>query len=133
MNYKITLSKNTDEEVEIQINLTSYVLTSQQTVIDIDTDSTVIDISRHDNSLYQTSNLVHTTYVIVEQILIDNFWIIGDKNHWSKTIYEQTYRDHLADKPVTWEIGKDLYNNVLFFNGSLIYCITKPIRGMFFK
>jgi len=133
MNYKITLSKNTDEEVEIQINLTSYVLTSQQTVIDIDTDSTVIDISRHDNSLYQTSNLVHTTYVIVEQILIDNFWIIGDKNHWSKTIYEQAYRDHLADKPVTWELGKDLYNNVLFFNGSLIYCITKPIRGMFFK
>jgi hypothetical protein len=133
MNYKITLSKNTDEEVEIQINLTPYVLTSQQTVIDIDTDSTVIDISRHDNSLYQTSNLVHTTYVIVEQILIDNFWIIGDKNHWSKTIYEQTYRDHLADKSVTWELGKDLYNNVLFFNGSLIYCITKPIRGMFFK
>jgi hypothetical protein len=133
MNYKITLSKNTDEEVEIQINLTSHILTAQQTVIDIDTDSTVINISRHDNSLYQTFNLVHTTYVIVEQILIDNFWIIGDNNHWSKTIYEQTYRDHLADKPVTWELSKDLYNNVLFFNGSIVYHITKPIRGMFFK
>jgi hypothetical protein len=133
MNYKITLSKNTDEEVKIQINMTSYVLTTQQTTIDITTDSSVIVISRLDESLYQTNKLVHDTYVVVDQILIDNFWIIGDENNWSKTIYDQQYRDHLADKPVTWELSKELYNNVLFFNGRLEYYITKPIRGMFFK
>jgi hypothetical protein len=133
MNYKITLSKNTDEDVEIQINLNSYLLTTQQTIIDINTDSSVIAISRQDNNLYQTNKLVHDTYVVVEQILIDNFWIIGDENNWSKTVYDQKYREHLVDKPVTWELSKDLYNNVLFFNGCLEYHITKPIRGMFFK
>jgi len=133
MNYKITLRKNTDEPVEVLINSTPHLLKNQQTVIDINTDDATINVSRHDNRLYQTSNLVHNTYVIVDQILIDNFWTIGDKNHWSKTIYDQSYIDHLADKPVTWELSKDLYNNVLFFNGSLIYYITKPIRGMFFK
>lgn len=133
MNYKITLSKNTDEEVEIQVNSASYVLTAQQTIIDVDTDLSVIVISRLDDSLYQTNKLVHSTYVVVDQILIDNFWVIGDENNWSKTIYDQEYRNHLADKPVTWELSKDLYNNVLFFNGRLEYHITKPIRGMFFK
>lgn len=133
MNYKISLSKNTDEEVEIQVNSASYVLTAQQTIIDVDTDLSVIVISRLDDSLYQTNKLVHSTYVVVDQILIDNFWVIGDENNWSKTIYDQEYRNHLADKPVTWELSKDLYNNVLFFNGRLEYHITKPIRGMFFK
>jgi hypothetical protein len=133
VNYKISLSKNTDEEVEIQVNSASYVLTAQQTIIDVDTDLSVIVISRLDDSLYQTNKLVHSTYVVVDQILIDNFWVIGDENNWSKTIYDQEYRNHLADKPVTWELSKDLYNNVLFFNGRLEYHITKPIRGMFFK
>lgn len=133
MNYKITLSKNSDDDVEIRINLIPYVLTTQQTSIDINTDSSVIAVSRQDDRLYQTNKLVHDTYVVVDQILIDNFWIIGDENHWAETIYDQQYRNHLTDKPVTWELSKDLYNNVLFFNGCLEYHIIKPIRRMFFK
>jgi hypothetical protein len=132
MNYKITLSKTADETVEILINGQQYILSDQLQVIELDSDTDIV-ITRCDKNLYQTAKLVHDTYVIVEQILIDNFWIIGHTNHWSKTVYDQEYFDHLKDKPTTWELSKDLYNNVLFFNGSLIYYITTPIRGMFFK
>jgi hypothetical protein len=132
MNYKITLSKTTNETVDISINGQQYILDDQLQVIELDLDTDII-ISRCDKNLYQTAKLVHDTYVIVEQILIDDFWIIGHNNHWSKTVYDQEYCDHLKNKPTTWELSKDLYNNVLFFNGSLIYHITTPIRGMFFK
>ena len=67
------------------------------------------------------------------KIIIDDFWEITDKNHWSKTIYSRSYVEYLDDKPVTWELSKDLYNNVLYFNGILSYSFTRPIRGMFFK
>lgn len=132
MNYKITLNKTSNEIVEIAINGQQYTLYNQQQIIELDSDTDII-ISRCDKHLYQTTKLVHDTYIIVEQILIDNFWIIDHNNHWSKTVYDQEYCNHLRDKSVTWELSKDLYNNVLFFNGSLIYHITTPIRGMFFK
>lgn len=132
MNYKITLSKTADQIVEILINGQQYILYDQQQVIELESDTDIV-ISRCDKNLYQTNKLVHDTYIIVEQILIDNFWVIGHNNHWSKTMYDQEYYNYLLDKPVTWELSKDLYNNVLFFNGSLIYHITTPIRGMFFK
>jgi hypothetical protein len=93
----------------------------------------VLRISRNESELYQTDKLVHDSHVIVDSITIDNFWTIGKANHWSKTVYDKKYIDHLRDKPVTWELDKELYNNVLFFNGSLQYTITTPIRKMFFK
>ena len=134
MNIKITLKKNAPESVTININSQPYTLVDQITTISIDQQlPSLLEISRNDIALYNTDRLTHSTYVIVEQILIDNFWGIGDKNHWSKTRYSQEYIQHLDNKPVTWELSKDLYNNTLFFNGSLEYNITTPIRGMFFK
>ena len=92
-----------------------------------------LKISRHELELYQTDKLVHDSYVNVDSIVIDNFWTIGEGNHWSKTVYDKEYINYLSNKPVTWELSKNLYNNVLFFNGSLEYTITTPIRTMFFK
>ena len=93
----------------------------------------ILRISRHELELYQTDKLVHDSYVNVDSLIIDNFWTIGEDNHWSKTVYDKEYINHLGNKPVTWELSKNLYNNVLFFNGSLEYTITTPIRKMFFK
>jgi len=93
----------------------------------------ILRISRHESELYQTDKLVHDSYVNVDSITIDNFWTIGEGNHWSKTIYDKEYINHISNKPVSWELSKNLYNNVLFFNGSLEYTITTPIRTMFFK
>ena len=93
----------------------------------------ILRISRHESELYQTDKLVHDSYVNVGSITIDNFWTIGEDNHCSKTVYDKEYINHLSNKPVTWELSKNLYNNVLFFNGSLEYTITTPIRTMFFK
>lgn len=93
----------------------------------------ILQIVRQEKELYSTDRTVHDSYVIVDEILIDDFWTINDKNHWSKTIYDAEYIQHLADKTTTWECTKDLYNNVLFFNGSLTYTIKTPIRNLYFK
>lgn len=136
MNIQIKLRKTTDKPVTVSIDLRRYILDSTDTVISIERNirgTYYLEISRFDDSLYTTGALIHETHVIVDSITIDNFWEIGDSNHWSKTIYSQSYIDYLADKPVTWELSKDLYNNILYFNGSLQYKISIPIRGMFFK
>lgn len=95
--------------------------------------SYILRISRHENGLYLTNNLVHDSYVIVEEIQIDDFWTIDDQNQWSITTYDNKYKQHLKGKSVTWELSKKLYNNTLFFNGNLDYNIKLPIRGMYFK
>jgi len=96
-------------------------------------DQYTLKISRHELDLYQTDKMIHDSHVIVDKIVLDDFWTIDDKNHWSKTIYDPEYVAHLKDKEVTWELSKDLHNNILYFNGSLDYKISIPIRGMFFK
>lgn len=136
MNIKIYLSKTSNKPVIISVDLCQYTLTDKETVISIDrsiTQSYQLEIGRHDNSLYRTNNTVHDEYVIVNRIQIDNFWVIGDTNHWSTTRYDTEYINHLTDKQYSWELSKNLCNNTLFFNGSLDYTITTPIRGMFFK
>lgn len=139
MKFKITLtSSSTPVDLTVKL-LEEYPLTVVGTT-DIEFDANLklgqeylLEIIRNDASLYTTNKTTHSSYVTINQILIDDFWAIGDKNHWSKTYYDSNYVEHLKDKPVTWELSKDLYNNVLFFNGKITYTITKPIREMFFK
>lgn len=136
MNIKIYLSKTNNKDVTVAVDMQQHLLTEKQTVISIDRairEKYYLEISRCDTSLYKTPNLVHDTYVIVDKIILDDFWIIGDSNHWSETVFETAYLNHLNGKQVTWELDKKLYNNVLYFNGLLRYKFTTPIRGMFFK
>lgn len=73
----------------------------------------------------------HATWVKVEEIKIDDFWKIGDVNHWSKTTYDDDYFAAVSEMSHTWELTKDLYNDTLFFNGCLSYEISAPARKMF--
>jgi hypothetical protein len=147
MNFKIKLRKTAPSPAVLAIEFLQndymlhydhFYLTSDQIEKSFDYDLEldkfyVLRISRHEQEFYQTNKLVHDSYVIVEEIMLDNFWTIDHKNQWSKTVYDTKYKHHLNDKPATWELSKDQYNNTLFFNGSLDYSITSPIRGMFFK
>jgi hypothetical protein len=147
MNFKIKLRKTTKLPATIKLDFLQgdSILSSRVIhMVNNSVEATVtqrlelrrsytLRISRREEELYLTNNLVHDCYVSVEDIKIDNFWSIKDQNHWSKTVYDSEYKQHLVDKPVTWELSKDLYNNVLFFNGSLDYTIQIPIRSMFFK
>jgi hypothetical protein len=136
VNIKIHLNKTTDSDVVIAVDMQQHLLTKAETIISIDRNiqqSYYLELSRCNTSLYVTPKLVHDTYVIVDKIVIDNFWVIGEHNHWSETIFNADYIDHLSNKRVTWELDKKLYNNVLYFNGLLRYKITTPVRGMFFK
>lgn len=73
----------------------------------------------------------HKTWIQVESIMIDNFWQIGKLNHWSKTEYAQEYVSRVQAQDHSWELTAGLYNDTLFYNGSLIYEITAPVRKMF--
>ena len=147
MNFKINLSKTASTSAEFAIEFLKndcmlyfdkIILNSNsiEQTFDYDLDLSTpytLRISRHEYDLYKTNNLTHTSHIIVNHITLDNFWILGDKNHWSKTVYDSKYLEHLRDRAATWELTKDLYNNVLYFNGYLEYTITTPIRDMYFK
>lgn len=136
MNIKIKLRKTSSQPVTVSIDFQLYLLENIDTVISIDRNITrdyYLEISRFDDSLYLSGETTHQTHVIVDSIVIDNFWEINEHNHWSKTIYSRSYINYLSDKPITWELSKDLYNNTIYFNGILQYKISTPIRGMFFK
>ena len=76
-------------------------------------------------------NTTHVTWVKVESIKIDDFWEIGDLNHWSKTEYAPEYVRKVQEQDHSWELTADLYNDTFWFNGSLLYEIPVPVRKMF--
>lgn len=147
MNFQIFLKKNNIIPVDLAIEILqndymiyydNFTLIENDIIKEFSIKNKIIDqyilkISRHEQGLYHTQRLTHESHVFVDKIILDNFWTIDEKNHWSTTSYDQKYVNHLKDKQVTWELSKKMYNNILYFNGSLIYNITIPIRGMFFK
>lgn len=148
MKFKLQLGKTSDASATVAVeflNANQYMLFYKYFTIDANQielefdheltldDSYVLKVTRHDHSLYSSDQLVHDSYVIVENIIIDDFWVIGKNNHWSTTVFDTKYIEHLKDKLVTWELSNTVCNNTLYFNGSLEYNITAPIRKMFFK
>lgn len=77
--------------------------------------------------------ITHATWVKVESIQIDELWEIGKFNHWSKTEYSPDYVAHVQSQAHSWELTAGLYNDILFFNGSLSYEISAPARKMFWS
>jgi hypothetical protein len=135
------LSKTSDQPANITIQFDQYskAYTIERSTLAIEFDYNLtlakeykLVISRDESDLYSTDKLVHDSYIIIDKIIIDDFWEIAEGNHWSKTIYKKEYISHVLDKNHTWELTKDLFNNVLYFNGEIEYTISTPIRGMFF-
>lgn len=88
-----------------------------------------LSISRHE----PFTGTTHATWVKIESIRIDEFWEIAQHNHWSKTSYDPDYMSIVSKMENSWELTKDLYNDTLFFNGSISYEITAPVRKMFWS
>jgi hypothetical protein len=147
LNFNLTLSKTTEISATVAVEFLQddYMLyfekfsinepsVKKTFTVDLESDrSYILKVSRHEQELYQTDKLVHDSHLVIDSIVIDDFWTIDSKNHWSKTVYDSAYIKHLKDKSVTWELSKHLHNNILFFNGSLDYNIKTPIRSMFFQ
>ena len=138
MKIVITLTKNNNlSNPEIQVNYDDksmpITLVDMQGCIHVEVDDhptkdIILSIVRHE----PINDTTHKTWVTVNKIVIDDFWVIGDNNHWSETKYDFDYFEYAKNLGATWELEKTLYNNVLFFNGKLSYKITRPARGMFF-
>lgn len=73
----------------------------------------------------------HLTYVSIDKIILDEFWEINSGNDPSYTEYDEDYVGHAINLGASWELTKKRHNNVLFFNGSIRYDITFPLRSMF--
>jgi hypothetical protein len=87
-----------------------------------------LEIGRHETDLYQTDRTFHEHQLIISSVLLDEFWKLTD----NRTHYDKEYVDFVQDR-ATWELTNDKFNDTIHFNGSLIYEITTPARGMFFK
>lgn len=73
----------------------------------------------------------HDSWVVINKIVIDNFWKFTESNFPSYTLYNTEYYNSAAENGATWEIKKDRFNNVLFFSGSIKLELATPIRNMF--
>lgn len=139
MKIAIVLTKNnnlSNPTIQVKYNNESMPATLVDTQsclhIDVDdhpTDDIVLSICRQEPIIGTT----HKTWITVNEIVIDDFWVIGNNNHWSETKYDSDYVNYAARLGATWELEKTLYNNLLFFNGELTYKITRPVRKMFFS
>lgn len=139
MNIQVLLEKQlSDSNPTVQISCSNYTklieLSEILTHISFDAVTpATLSISRFDPTLYSTTNTCLSNCVFVKKIILDNFWEISNSNHMSTTRYDQDYIRHVTLLPHTYELSKTAYNNALFFNGSLDYQITRPIRKMFFR
>lgn len=71
------------------------------------------------------------TWVIIDKIIIDEFWEFNENNFQSYSYYDKNYYRDAQKNGATWELEKDRFNNVLFFSGSIEHKITIPARNMF--
>lgn len=136
MNFRFTLTKTESSLVQVLVSgINGKInLVAPTTIISVDLPTPCeLFVQRQDEDLYQTNKTCHDNRVIVESILIDNFWTIDKRNHWSVTEFDADYIEHVQKYQGTWELKNTLNNDSLYFNGKLVYSITSPIRSMYFK
>ena len=135
MKVVVTLEKqNTDTNPVVWIDDTAYTLVELVTVIELDIMiPTVLRIGRHDKELYGTTNTVLDNCIYVKEMIIDDFWTINEQNNPSRTIFDIAYADHVVRLPYSYELTPVEHNTAIYFNGSLVYDIPKPIRKMFWR
>ena len=91
----------------------------------------VLSISRHEPM--KETNLTLDSWVVIDKIIIDDFWQLNENNFPSYSYYDNNYFNTAKANGATWELEKYRYNNVLFFNGKIDCIISTPIRGMFWQ
>jgi hypothetical protein len=135
MKITVTLEKQTENsDPEVWINDTVYTLEDPITTIEMDIEiPTIFRIGRHDDSIYLTADTVLANCVYVREIVIDDFWRISEQNNPSVTIFDMAYADHVVRLPYSYELTPVEHNTAIYFNGSLVYDIPKPVRKMFWS
>lgn len=88
-----------------------------------------IILSRHEALAFDQTT--HKPWVVINKIIIDDFWEFTESNFPSYTVYDNDYYNDAMKNRATWELEKDYFNNTLFFSGSIQLEITTPVRTMF--
>ena len=142
MNIEIQVSKsNMDYDPKIFINYsgetkveTIYKL--KQTIcfnVSHNCDTKLV-ISRKQSDLYKTGYNYHVNKIIIEKIILDDFWELTKEFYTPKSICDQEYIDHFKKVDEgDWLQDALPYNTTLFFNGSLEWDIMYPVRRSFYK
>jgi hypothetical protein len=140
MNLDITLSAPAECSVEVSLYKDEVLLDSKYSIFGsgeekihfeqdfVPGETYRLEIGRHEEDLYYTDRTFHEHFIKVVSVVLDDFWKLTD----NQTHYDREYVDFVECR-ATWELANDRFNDVLHFNGSLLYNITTPVRGMFFK
>ena len=142
MNIKIQISKlSMDYNPIIEINFAELVqvetIDTLKKTISLKTPhkyDTKLIISRKQTDLYSTGFNYHVNKVIVERVVLDNFWELTKTFYTPKSICDQEYIDHFKRvEEGDWLDDALPHNTTLFFNGSLQWDIKYPVRRSFYK
>ena len=143
MNIKIFLRKEKSDNVVplcVKFGNTVFneVITEQQQVISLEslkhTFDTQLSLVRNERELYETGRNHHDNKIIVDRVVIDDFWELDGEFYPPVTEFDNDFKQHIE------KVGKDAWiensvvnNTHLYFNGSLTWDIKYPVRRSFFK
>jgi len=98
-----------------------------------DTDNELV-VMRREDYLYNTQKTHHENKVIVEKVIVDDFWELGPDWYTPESVLDSHYLKHIEGIDGSEWIKNTLNHNThLFFNGKLRWQIKYPVRRCFFK
>jgi hypothetical protein len=143
MNLEVHVSKsNRESNPELTVRFgdashTQLIDSDKQKIVlhDIEhTMDTQLVVERNEQTLYSTEQSHHSNNVIVEKIVLDDFWEFGKDFYPPTSDLNNDYVKHLSKLDNTkWIKNTLIYNTHLFFNGTLTWQIKYPVRRSFFK
>ena len=95
---------------------------------------TKLVIERNDSNIYSTQQPYHENNIIIEKVIVDDFWEFNESFYTPIGVLDDDYRNYLEKIGKISLIEKQLvYNTHLFFNGRFEWEIKYPVRRCFFK
>jgi len=138
VNFEVHISKlksTSDPSISIHMGEfdEEYVIMDTEQVIRFNSEPATMYITRRDTKLYQSRWNYLENKITVERLVIDDFWCFDKDYYLPQAIPDQEYLDHIKHIEGSEWIDAALKSTTdLFFNGSLMYNIKRPIRSMFY-
>tara|TARA_B110000444_G_scaffold162453_1_gene151793 strand:- start:487 stop:930 length:444 start_codon:yes stop_codon:yes gene_type:complete len=143
MNLEVHVTKtNMESNPEVTVKFgdrskTELIESSTQKILlnDIEhTTETKLIVERNELGLYSTGQSHHINNIVVEKVILDDFWEFSKDFYPPTSELNKDYIEHLSHFDNCGWIKNTLgHNTHLFFNGTLTWQVKYPVRRSFFK
>ena len=91
-------------------------------------------VERDEQELYHTGLSHHENKIIVDKVIVDDFWEFNKNFYTPKSVLSKNYKQYINRFNNAEWIKQNLSKNThIFFNGTLTWDVKYPVRRTFFK